>query len=235
MLYVIHNLVNQMAPPTILVAQEDDKEKVAKLEAACDDLKSKMKAMDEDHKEEVAKLKAADSFQEPGPKVTAAIIASLKKAMDEEKEETAKAKIATAIKAMEDVYETGNGVNTNANDKDDLHAMDEEHKEQSAVIATLTAKYVKPLIAKILQAKQIAGATSEQLAADQKALSAMKLPEFEALYASQEVFINQALKANADEHTEALFAKIESDFDFNGSALTGKAIDVDAAREAIQI
>lgn len=224
-----------MAPPTVLIAQNDE-EKTAKLQAECDDLKSKLKAMDEDHKDEVAKLKAADSYQEPGPEVHAKLIASLKKAMDDMDEKEAKGKMAKAIKAMEEVFDTGNGVNTNAmSDEDDLHAMDEEKKEQSAVIATLTAKYVKPLIAKILQAKQIAGATSEQLAADQKALSAMKLPEFEALYASQEVFINQALKAQAVEHTESLFAKVESEFEFNGSALTGKTIDIDAAREAIQI
>jgi hypothetical protein len=226
-----------MAPPTILVATTDEEKdaKIAKLQTACDDYEKAKVAMDEDKKDLEAKLKAADSYQEPGPEVHAKLIASLKKAMDDEKETDAKARIARAIKAVEEVFDTGNGVNTNAmTDEDDLHAQ-EEKKEETAVIASLTAKYVKPLIAKILQAKQIAGATSEQLAAEQKVLSAMKLPAFEAHYASQEIFIEQALKAQAVEHTESLFAKIESDFEFNGSALVGKTIDIDAAREAIQI
>ena len=224
-----------MAPKYVLIAGTDkDKEVVANLEKENEELKSKLKAT-EDEKE---KLEAADSYQEPGP-VVKAIVA----AMDEEHEKEAKASIAKLIaneddpekkaklvKAMEDVFETGNGTNTNA--KED----DPEKEEQTAVIATLTAKYIQPLIAKILQAKALAGASSASLEAEQKVLSAMKLPEFEALYASQEVFINQALAAQSIDGVEALSAKtIESTFVFNGASLIGKTVDVDAAREAAQL
>jgi len=133
-------LVNNMAPKYVLIAgTEKDKEVVANLEKENDELKSKLKANDEQHEKE--KLEAADSYQEPGP-VVKAIIA----AMDEDHKEDAKARIAKLIaiaqeedeekkakliKAQKDIFETGNGTNTNAKS-----AMDEEkEEEQTAVIA----------------------------------------------------------------------------------------------------
>jgi len=235
-------LVNNMAPPTVLIAQNDEEKdkQIAKLKTACEDYEKKAKAMDEEHEKMEAKLAAQDpnTFQEPGP-VVKAIIAG----MDEDHKEDAKARIAkliaqeddeekkaSLIKAQKEIFDTGNGVNTNAKS-----AMDEEHdKEQTATLAKLSAHYTKPLIAKILQAKAIAGASSASLEAEEKVLSAMKLPDFEALYANQEIFINQAIESQDAAIDSALSAKtIEAGFDFNGASLIGKTVDIDAAREAV--
>jgi len=234
-----NSLVNNMAPPTVLVAtSEDDKNEIAKLKANLEEKEQEAKKANHEKEDLEAKLKAADSFQEPGP-VVKAIVAG----MDEDHKEDAKARIAKLIaqeedeekkaklvKAQKEIFDTGNGTNTNAR----YGEHDEHEKEQTAVIATLTAKYIQPLIAKILQAKAIAGASSASLEAEAKVLSAMKLPEFEALYANQEIFINQAIESQDAVEQTALSAKtIESTFEFNGAGLIGKTVNIDECREAV--
>jgi len=221
----------------VLIANDEDKDKqIAKLEAACEDYEKAKKAMDEDHEKEVAKLKADldDRIAEPGP-VVKAIMAGMD---DDKKEEAKKAAMdeiektamddehkKEAKKAMEEIFDTGNGTNTNA-----MH-NDHEKEEAKAVIASLSAKVSEPIINKILTAKTQAGATEDEIATEQKKLSAMTLPQIEKEFESNKIFINQQLTASqVNEGVESLTAAEEKGFDFNGinGPLTGKATDIDA-------
>jgi len=221
-----------MPPKYVLVAgTEKDKEELEKLQAALDEKEIEAKKAMDEHKDELAKLKsAADSFQEPGP-VVKAIIAGLPdedkklakaraiKAIDEEKDEEVKAKLQ---KAMEDIFETGNGSNTNANT--------EKEKEQTAVIAVLTAKAATPIITKILTAKTLAGASEAEITADKSRLESLSLVAIEEEYTANKVFIDQKLTASqVNNGAEQLIAAEERGFEFNGVSgpLTGKSIDID--------
>jgi len=225
--------------PVVLVAQDEDKDKeIAKLQSMNDEHEKKAKAMHEEHEKMAAQIKAMDMPPEvpatPGP-VVKAIFAQ----MDEEERKQARIEAETAVaqekdeekkavmqKAMEDIFETGNGVNTNAQNKDE--------EEKTAVIAALTAKVAKPIINEILTAKTKAGATEEHIKEETKRLVAMTLPQVEAEYKSQEVFIKQSLSASEiAESNESLIASSEKGFEFNGvSPLTASAVDIDAALEA---
>lgn len=235
-----------MAPPKILIAQDEDKDKeIAKLKAQHDEDEKKMTAMDEDHEKMESKLKAQKEEipATPGPVVTAIIAqmdeddmekakTAIKHAIDEEDDKTKKANLEDELKAMEEVFETGNGVNTNAV----RHGQEEdEKKEQTAVIAALTAKVTKPIINEILTAKVKAGASEKLITEETKRLTAMSLTAVEAEFKSNEVFIKQALTAEAiAENAEALTAGFEKEFDFNGiNGLTAKSLDVDEILEGL--
>jgi len=223
-----------MAPPTVIVANDDDlKNENAKLKAQHEEDEKTAKANDDEKKDLEAKLKANldERIQEPGP-VVKAIIAG----MDEDHKKDAKARIAKLIaeeddpekkeamkKANEEIFDTGNGENTNA--------QTEEEKEKTAVIASLSAKVSEPIINKILTAKTKAGASESEIAEEQKRLTAMTLPAIEKEFESNKIFINQQLTATqVNEGVEALTAAEETKFDFNGvnGALVGKAVDIDA-------
>ncbi len=228
-----------MKSPVVLVAQDEDKDKeIAKLQSQNEEYEKKAKAMHEEHEKMEAKLNAMDMPPEvpatPGP-VVKAIFAQ----MDEEERKQARIEAETAVaqekdeekkavmqKAMEEIFETGNGVNTNAQNKDE--------EEKTAVIAALTAKVAKPIINEILTAKTKAGATEEQITKETKRLTAMTLPQIEKEYESQEIFIKQALSASeVEQSSESLTASFEKSFEFNGvSPLTASAVDIDAALEA---
>lgn len=236
-----------MAPPVVLIAQtEEEKDKMmARFKAQHDEDEKKMHAMDEEHEKMEAQLKAQKEEipATPGPVVKAIIGVmdedhmkeakqAIMKAMDEEHDDEKKSTMQKALKSLEEIFETGNGTNTNARHGQD----DEEKKEQTAVIAALTAKVAQPIINEILTAKVNAGATEKQIKEDSKRLAAMSLPQVEQEYKSQEIFIKQALTAEKiEEDTEALTAKFEGTFDFNGvNALTAKTVDVDEVLEAVQ-
>ena len=182
-----------MAPPTVLIATDEEKDK------------------------EIAKLKAQHEKDEKKAK-----------AMDEEHDESKKAEMEKDLKALEEVFETGNGVNTNAQET-------EEEKEKTAVIAALTAKVARPIINEILTAKTNAGATEDQIKEETKRLTAMTLPEVEVEYKANEVFIKQALAATAiEQDSEALSASFEKEFEFNGvNGLTAKVTDIDEILEQV--
>ncbi len=227
-----------MGPPTILIANDEEKDKeIAKLKAQHEDDEKKMTAMDEEHEKMEAKLNAQvkEIPATPGP-IVKAIIAQMneddmekakkdiKAAMDEEHDEAKHAAMEEDLKALEEVFETGNGVNTNAQENN------EKEKEKTAVIAALTAKVARPIINEILTAKTNAGATEDQIKEETKRLTALTLPQVEAEYKSQEVFIKQALAATAiEENAEALSASFEKEFEFNGvNGLSAKVTDIDA-------
>ena len=233
-----------MPPPVVLVAQTDEEKdkEMAKLKAQHDEDKKKAKAMDEEHDKMEAKLKAQvkEIPATPGPVVKAILAGmdeedmekakkAIKAAMDEEHDENKRAAMEEDLKAMEQVFETGNGVNTNAQENN------EKEKEQTAVIAALTAKVARPIINEILTAKTNAGATENQIKEETKRLTAMTLPQVEAEYKSQEVFIKQALAATTIENdAEELTASFEKEFEFNGvNGLTAKVIDVDEILEQV--
>jgi len=235
-----------MTGPTVLIANDEEKDKeIAKLKAQHEDDEKKMTAMDEEHEKMESKLKAQvkEIPATPGP-IVKAIIAqmneddmekakkAIKAAMDEEHDEAKRAEMEKDLKALEEVFETGNGVNTNAI----RHAQeDDDKKEQTAVIAALTAKVAKPIINEILTAKTNAGATEDQIKEETKRLTAMTLPQVEAEYKTQEIFIKQALAATAiEQDAEALSASFEKEFEFNGvNGLTAKVIDVDEILEQV--
>jgi len=236
-----------MAPPKILIAQNDEEKdkEIAKLKAQVEEDEKKMDAQEDEKKELESKLKGQKEEipATPGP-VVKAIIAqmdeedmekakkAIRHAQDEEPDENKKARFDEELKALEEIFDTGNGVNTNAT----RNAQEEdEKKEQTAVIAALTAKVTKPIINEILTAKVKAGATEEQITEETKRLTGMTLPQVEAEYKSQEVFIKQALTADAiAQDGEALQAGFEKEFEFNGvNGLTAKSLDVDEILEQI--
>jgi len=231
-------------PPIVLVAQsEEEKDKeMAKLKAQHEEDEKKMHAMDEEHEKMEAKLKAQvkEIPATPGPVVKAILAGmdeddmekakkAIRHAMDEEHDENKRATMEEDLKALEEVFETGNGVNTNAQEHN------EKEKEQTAVIAALTAKVARPIINEILTAKTNAGATENQIKEETKRLTAMTLPQVEAEYKANEVFIKQALAATAiEQDAEALSASFEKEFEFNGvNGLTAKVIDVDEILEQV--
>ncbi len=236
-----------MTGPTVLIANDEEKDKeIAKLKGQHEDDEKKMTAMDEEHEKMEAKLNAQvkEIPATPGP-VVKAIIAQMneddmekakkdiKAAMDEEHDEAKKAAMEEDLKAMEQVFDTGNGVNTNAmrHGQED----DDKEKEKTAVIAALTAEISPQFINKILTAKTKAGATEEEIKKETKRLTAMSLPTLKEEYKNQEIYIKQALTATAiEEDAEALTASFEKEFEFNGvNGLTAKVTDIDAILEQV--
>lgn len=210
-------------PKYVLIAgTEEDKKEVAKLQAELEEEKKARTAAEDKEKDVTAKLSA----MEDEDKVENAKKA-IKAAFDDEKDEKVKATLKTAM----EVFDTGNGVNTNAK-----KAETEDEKEKTAAIATLTAAAGKPLITKILKAKEIAGATESALKAETEKLNKLPFSALQAVYDSQEIFINKTLTAAYKVHDEqALVAAIESQVPFNGEfALTGKSIDLDEAMGHLQ-
>jgi len=230
-----------MTPPVVLVAQDEDKDKeIAKLKAQHEEDEKKAKA---DH-EEMEKMKAriATDLPPEKPATPGPVVKAIFAQMDEEERKQARIEAETAVaqeddpekkaamqKAMEEIFDTGNGVNTNAR-KSNL----EDEEEKTATLKALTAKVARPIINEILTAKTKAGATEEEIAAETKRLTAMTLPQIEQEYKNQEIFIKQSLVASDTvESSEALTARYEKSFEFNGvTPLTANAIDIDAALEA---
>jgi len=145
---------------------------------------------------------------------------------------------AALKKANEEIFDTGNGVNTNAN-----HETEKE-KEQSAVIASLTADAAKPLIAKILIAKKYNGADEKALKAIEEKLSKLDYTALKATFDNEEIYINKALSAGTipnevtqSTEIQALVAQWEETIPFNGVvngvALTGKSVNIDEALEEV--
>jgi len=229
-------------PSTILIATDDDKDKeIARLKAQNEEDEKKMKAINDEKEKMEARLNSQEKEipATPGP-VVKAIIATMdedkieeakkaiRHAIDEEDDESKKAEMEKELKALEEIFDTGNGVNTNAQET-------EKEKEKDAVIASLTAKVSEPIIKQILTAKQISGATEEETKTEQTRLTALTFPKLEEEYKSQKIFINQALKASEQfDETKALAASVENAFEFNGTqgmALVGKSINIDEAIE----
>ncbi len=203
----------------IATTDEDKDTQIAKLKATLEEEQKARKALDEEKEKVEAKLKATEDEDKMEHAKKA-----IKAALDEEEDETKKASL---MKAME-VFDTGNGVNTNATDN-----TTEEEKEQTAVIATLSAKVAEPIITKILTAKAIAGIGEKEIDEERTRLSALSLPALEKEFKSQEVFINNTLSANQDSSdTSSLVASVENSFEFNGiqnGPLIGKTVSLDVA------
>lgn len=221
-------------PSHILIGTDEDKDKViAKLKANLEEEeKNAKKAMDEkEHME--AKLKALEETT-PGP-----VVKAMSAGMDEDhKEEAKKAllkaaddednpfKKASLVKAAEDIFDKGNGTNTNS-----AKVAQDEEEEKTATMKALTARAAEPTIKKMLSARQVMGADPDDLAIEKKRLSALTLTQLDSEYKSQEIFITQALQASVIVETpeHALTAGMEKEMPFNGAgALTGKTIDLDA-------
>lgn len=206
--------------PTILIATDEElKDQNAKLKANLEEEQKARKALEDKDKETSAKLKAIDEED----KVEHAKKA-IKAAAEEEDDPVKKAAL---MKATE-IFETQkSGITVD----DELKATKEE-EEKTAVIASLTADASKPLIAGILKAQLVAGATPEALKATKETLAKLSYTALKATYASQEVYINKALSAKTIETSEeALTAAVEAGIDFNGESfsLTGKIVNLDDA------
>lgn len=203
----------------IATTDEDKDTQIAKLKATLEEEQKARKAVEEEKEKVDARLKATED-EDKNEQAKKAI----KAAIEDEEDETKK---ASMMKAMA-VFDTGNGVNTNAVDN-----TTEEEKEQTAVIATLTAKAAKPIIDKILTAKSILGAGEKDLADEKTRLEEMSLTAIEKEFKSNEIFINQTLQANQESQNDtALVASVENSFEFNGitnGPLVGKTVSLDEA------
>jgi len=184
-------------PSHILIGTDEDKDKViAKLKANLEEEEKKAKKAQDEKKDLEAKIATTVEHPEPGPVVKAIA------AMDEDhKEEAKKAllkaandeddpiKKASLKKAAEDIFDKGNGVNTNTAKS----AQDEEEKKQdAATMKALTARAAEPTINKMLSAREIMGAKPEELEIEKKRLSALTLPQLDSEYKSQEIYITSS-------------------------------------------
>lgn len=208
-----------MAPPTktILIAttDEDKDTQIANLKAEFEKKDKEAKvAMDEKEKVE-AKLKA----NEEENKKVEGIVANLKAAWEDEKDEAKKAQLKSAT----EIFEKQQGTS--------VKGESDEDKEKTAVIASLSAKVGLPIIEAILTAKRLAGATEEMLKDEQVKLTALTLPALEKEYASNQIFIESSLAANQiTDDSSALTAAFENNAPFNGitnGPLVGKTINLD--------
>lgn len=220
--YILFLPPSKMAaqPKYVLIAgTEEDKDMVAKLKANLEDKEKEAKKANDDKEKVEARLKAIEEEDkvEHAKKAIKAVLD------DEDSSDEDKVK---AKKAMTDIFDTGNGTNTNAQETD-------KEKEQTAVIASLTADASKPLITKILIAQKYNGADEKSLKTTKEQLEKLDYSSLKGRFESDKIYINKALSAKSISQTgESLEAKIESDLDFNGGegfSLTGKTIDLDEA------
>lgn len=130
-------------------------------------------------------------------------IQELKSTMDEMKK-AAKAKSKKG----------SNGDNTDDETNESTDNTEEEKKEVGAKKATLErikileSDLAKPLIAKMVEVRQLSGATEDQVKTFEESLKAKSLEEIKSLYANEEILMNK-LSANAERHES-------THFEFNG-------------------
>ena len=212
-------------PKYVLVAgNDDDKEMVAKLIANLEEEKKNAKKAQEDKEEMEAKLKAIDE-EDKVEHAKKAVKAALDAQEDEEKKDEAK-------HAIEEIFET-------QGTKKGKKGQDEEKKEEeTAVTAAFKDILVTPMINNILAAKKVHGASEESLTAEKKILEKLPFTALKASYDSQEIYIKQALSGKVENPSvdfQALVANYEGTIPFNGiapgTALTGKAVNIDEALE----
>lgn len=167
------------------------------------ELESKFKAMEEDHKELQSKFSAMEDENKQDHSARVARLVATLKAMDEDKREEHSASIRAMhdekeIKAMEEAEKE---VKTAKHAKDDdkpNSAMEEENKDMKARIIDLEQSQASPLVAKMLKARELKGASAEEIKTFTESLNAKSLKEIESLYASERVLI-EALVAKEPE------------------------------------
>lgn len=215
-----------------LKAMVDEREKVAK--KAMED-KDHLEAMHEDETKTAVKAIIA-AYENDGREIPV-VKAKLQAMHDDEKDEAKKA----IIKAALDVFDEGNGEQVN----NKTQVGDTLHEPETKVVEAAVAKAIKPfqdnelkpIIAKILKANQIGGATADQLKELTKSLTAKTYDEIITYEKENSVLIASMLqKANIEFGQKALIANAESQMPFNGVtdfALTGSSISIDEALEEV--
>jgi len=212
-----------------LNAMVEEREKVAK--KAMED-KEHMEAMDETHKEVAKAIKAA--YEHDGREIPV-VKAKLQAMHDEEKDEVKKA----IYKAALDVFDEGNGTQV----KNQTQVGDTLNEPETKVVEAAVAKAIrpfqlkemKPVIAKILKANKIGGATTEQLTSLQKSLVAKTYDELATYEKENSILIASLLQRETSTFEEsALVAKLEDSLPFNGESsvpLVGNSISIDQILE----
>lgn len=214
-----------------LKAMNDEKEKVAK--KAMDD-KEHMEAMDETHKEVAKAIKAA--YEHDGREIPV-VKAKLQAMHDDEKDEVKKA----IYKAALDVFDEGNGEQVNNKTQVGETLTEPQTKVVEAAVAKATKplqdQLSKPIIAQILKANQIGGATTDQLKELTKSLTGKTYEEIVSYEKENHVLIASMLqKGQIENGLQSLTASVEESMPFNGVtdfALVGNSISIDDTLEEV--
>lgn len=209
-----------------LQAMNDEREKVAK--KAMED-KDHMEAMHED--ETKTAIKAIIAAYEHDGREIPVVTAKLQAMYDEEKDEAKKA----IIKAAMEVFDEGNGDQVENETQYGKTQTEPSTKVVEAAVAKairpFQLKEMKPVIAKILKANQIGGATSDQLTTLQKSLIAKSYDELVTYENENKILIASMLQRESSSFDEsALVAKMEDNIPFNGESimpLVGNSISID--------
>lgn len=230
------------APTYVLTAMDNDEDKdtqIANLKAMIDerekvakkamDEKEHMKAMHED--ETKTAIKAIIAVYEHDGREIPVVKAKLQAMYDDEHDEAKKA----IYKAALDVFDEGNGEQVNNKTQVGDTQIEPSTKVVEAAVAKAIKPFqddkVKPIIAKILKANQIGGATTKQLKELATSLTAKSYNEIVTYEKENHILIASMLQKEIVEFGEqALIAKLEDQIPFNGEtivALTGNQISID--------
>ncbi len=217
-----------------LQAMNDEKEKVAK--KAMDE-KEKLEAQSEDETKTAVKAIIA-AYENDGREIPV-VKAKLQAMYDDEKDESKKA----VIKAAMDVFDEGNGEQvdnkTQVGETQNEPATKVIEAAVAKAILPFQQKEIKPIIAKILKANQIGGASPDQLKELTKSLVAKTYDEVMEHYENNKVLIASTLqKEQIESGTQALIASVEDNIPFNGEnvfALTGNNISIDDTLENVTL
>lgn len=193
------------------------------------DMKSKIQAAEHDKEELQSKLTAQEEKKEEEAKARiAAYVAILKGQTEEEREKTVEAVIhgnyPMEKEAMEHAEKEVKTANKGAEHEKDENATEHE-KETDAKVARLEAVIAAPLVAKMVEARALKGATEEQIEEFKKSYEKKSLDAIEADYKKEEILINETLSAAEESGNTA--EKVH--FGFQGSdasqALSAKSLE----------
>ena len=226
------------APKYVLLGMDDaeDKDKqIANLKAMVDEReKVAKKAIDDNEKDVKEAAKAIIASAIANEEAIPTVKAKLQAIHDEEKDEAKKA----IYKAALDVFDEGNGVQiknqTQVGETQEEPATKVVEAAIAKAVRPLQEKEMKPIIAQVLKANQISGATADDLQALEKSLLAKSYEEFQTYVTENKTLIAGVLKQEQSQiNDSALIAKSEEAFPFNGQdisgALVGNAISIDSA------
>ena len=180
-----------------------------------EELKSKFEAMEHEKKDLESKLHSQDEEKEKNNNARKArLVAILKAQTEEEREKTAK-----AIRAMEDeeekkaLDEAEKEVKTatGAEHEEKPKEATEHEKEQDAKVAKLEAVIAKPLVAKMAKARELKGASDDEIKTFTDSYENKSLAAIEEDYEKEKILIEEAL-AGAEEPEE------QKHFTFSGSS-----------------
>ena len=215
-----------------------------------------MKAMEEELKDAKAKIAGlekanSDNISVPAdnPRQLHSIFKAIIAGMEDDKSEMAKGMkgmedeekevVARVMKAMENVFDQGNGTNRQVAKilGEPATKVTEAQAQTAATIASLESKYKAPIINKILTAKTLSGSTEAEIKDETSRLTNLSLIALESEYNASKVFIEKALSADTSVPTSptqeqsTLVGSQESTFDFNGvqssNALVGNTVSLD--------